>query len=437
MKMTRRCTFRSMLVRLSLYTVAAAVILAPVWGLADDEKDDKKADKKKPPASSESPTKVRWGKKRNETDEKYDKRYKILLKKIKQDTLNSAEAADVKTWTIEKYPFIVRSDISAEFTADTAMYMEMLHREYSEAFGKLLGKASDIKEPIEVVVFASPQTYMEKGGGIPGSGGFFRHSTFPSPDRDPTWKARRARLVQFTAGVTDFAKWHKGTLKHEAAHMEMQMRLGLGIETPRWWNEGQASVFEFWDFDRTVDENFALIPTRGRYAPAIRRLYGTPGWKDFGYVWNVDGAKWQADMTTAQGFLNYAQSWSLAAYMMNEGKKGRIDFRRIFDLSARVGSNAPPPRNPRAKGPAPQGPRAWDEAFAQSDRDKLDKNWNEWVKAKLPKDKENTDEFYCLARQGYNPDVKETLEHLTEESVAKLRARLEEMDKEENDKVQK
>jgi hypothetical protein len=250
-----------------------------------------------------------------------------------------------------------------------------------------------------------------KAGGHEGSGGQFQ----PSPgfeDRGPKWPARRLRLMQFTNGVSDFAKWPKSVLKHEAAHLEMQLRLGMvsipgakisvPVDCPRWWNEGMASVFEYWDFDKTVDENFAAIPNRGRYAPVIRRLHGTKNWKDFNYVWTIDGATWGSAMTGDQGMLNYAQAWSLAAYMMHEGKSGRRNFRQIFNLSTTVGADK--------KNKAGVGLRSWDVAFPQSDRDKLEKDWNAWVATNISRDKKVPDEDWMLLSEGYKPGVIDHLE---------------------------
>src|SRR5690606_8769456 len=176
-------------------------------------------------------------------------------------------------WRYEGRVFLVRTDISAEFTVDTAMYMEQLHRDYGEAYQKLLGIPVQMHEKVEVIVFADRATYM-RNGGTPGSGGFFSPIAVLGGDRGPKWPAQRFRLQQFTDGITDFKKWEKGTLKHEAAHMELQMRLGymllpginygFPVQAPRWFNEGHASVFEYWDFDKSVEENFKEIPNRGR-----------------------------------------------------------------------------------------------------------------------------------------------------------------------------
>ena len=228
------------------------------------------------------------------------------------------------------HPFIVRTDIDAKFTADTAMYMEMLHREYSSAYQILLGEAADVKEKIEVIIYADQGTYAANGG-MPGSGGFFTPLALAANDRSKGWPARHYRLVQFTDGVTDFAHWPKGTLKHESAHMELQLRLGFTlkgggfgypIRPPLWFNEGQATNFEYWDFDKTVEENFAEIPKRGRYAPFIRRIHDTPKWQDFDYVWDIDPGTWQRDMTREQGFLNYAPG-VVPGGLHDERRKGR------------------------------------------------------------------------------------------------------------------
>ncbi|HKQ47170.1 MAG TPA: hypothetical protein VJZ71_03760 [Phycisphaerae bacterium] len=410
--------------------VAASFAAGPTWADPQGNNGSARKSKKSPSKSTKKKTSakpekihVRWGKRRSETDAQYDKRYARLLKKTVFDKEGDKSGGETRLWTYMGHPFIVRTDISKEFTADTAMYMEMLHREYGEAFSKLLGVPAQAKEKIEVVVYKDQATYT-KSGGSAGSGGQFMPGVGAGfEDRGEKWPARRFRLMQFTSGVDDFARWPKAVLKHEAAHMEMQLRLGMNVipqikltipvDCPRWWNEGMASVFEYWDFDKTVDENFALIPDRGRYAPVIRRIHGTDRWKDFNYVWTIDGATWGGDMTKDQGFLNYAQAWSLAAYMMHEGKIGRKDFRAIFNLSKRVGADS--------KGKDGEGGlRAWEVAFSANDRDKLEKNWNSWVATNVPRTRKVPDEDWMLMRSGFNPDVLDKLIGLSEEDLAKM-----------------
>lgn len=393
-----------------------------------DKGTAKKAKSKKSDAktSSGKGKRIRWGQTANESDEKYDKRYNRVLKKIRRDKEGDIEGGPARLWTYKGHPFLVRSDISPEFTADTAMYMVMLHREYGEAYKKLLGGSpAQVKEAIEVIVFKDRAAYMQNNGS-PGSGGqFMTHFSFP--DRGPFWPAQHYRLMQFTDGVTDFAKWPKGVLKHEAAHMEMRLRLGMAffpqyqlalpVDCPRWFDEGQASVFEYWDFDKTVDENFALIPNRGRYAPVIRRIHGTDRWKDFNYVWKIDPQTWHQDMTSDQGFLNYAQAWSLAAYMAHGGVKGRKDFRAIYNLSKRVGAD----RQTTYKG---DGLRAWEQQFPESDRTAMEKNWSDWVAKNIPRSKKVPDEEWFLRRNGFKPDILDKLVSYTEEEFKELSSQI-------------
>lgn len=389
-----------------------------------------KAEKKaESDAESKSKRKIRWGKRRNETDAQYDKRYAGIMRKIKKDKADDKSGGPVPLWTYMGYPFIVRTDIDAEFTADTVMYMEMLHREYGAAYSKLLsGKTPKIIEPYEVVVFESRDTYM-KNGGSPGSGGQFAQ-TIRFPDRGPYWKAVHYRLSQFTSGIKDFAKWEKGTLKHEAAHMELQMRLGLFVDSPRWWNEGHAAVLEWWDFDKTIDENFAEIPNRGRYAPFIRRIFDTDAWKDFQYIWTIDPQTWHRDMTSRQGYLNYCEAWSLAGYMMNEGKKGRADFMKIFSLSLRVGAD-------RKLNSLGTKTRAWEDAFPDEDRKALEKNWTAWVAKHYARDKQIPGEEAFLLKQGINPEITDKIVPLTEEEQKKLKKKIDALEREEKEKIQR
>src|SRR5262249_16360956 len=157
------------------------------------------------------------------------KRRELLLKRTKKD--------EDGLFTLESVPFIVRSDIDEQFTVDTALFMEMLHRAYGETYHRMGLPAGPPKEWIEVVVYADQVTYMKNGGGA-GSGGQFVQTWPFFKDRPyPSWKAQHYRLAMFTEGVKKFDAWPKGTLQHEAAHMELAMRLGFFVDSPRWWNE--------------------------------------------------------------------------------------------------------------------------------------------------------------------------------------------------------
>jgi hypothetical protein len=364
-----------------------------------------RADEQKPGAGGKPAGKraLKMGQRPNESDEKYEKRRALLLKRTKKD--------EDGLYTVESVPFIVRSDIDAEFTVDTALFMEMLHRAYGATYAKMGLPPGPPKEWIEVVVYADQATYIKNGGGE-GSGGQFVQTWPFFEDRPPSWKAQHYRLSMFTDGETKFADWPKATLQHEAAHMELQMRLGYFVDSPRWWNEGQASCFEFWDFEKSVDENLKLIPHRGRYAPVVRRLAGTDKFKPFKYVWEIDARSWHKDMTSEQGSLNYCQAWSLAAFMLNEGREGRQAFRTIYDLSKRVGAD-------RKVSTSGKKTLAWQTKFNKADQEKLEKQWLAWIETNLPKDKVNPDEREGLIDLGYDPDAK-GLVKLTKERYAQL-----------------
>ncbi|MCG8409515.1 MAG: hypothetical protein MI923_30285 [Phycisphaerales bacterium] len=398
------------------------------------KKKKRKSKKKKRKKRKKGKKKIRWGQKRNESDEKYDKRFKRLLKRIKQDKAGDYRGGrfedesgnEIRLWTHMGHPgcpFIIRSDISKEFTAHLAMYMEMLHREFSTAYRILLGFPADVKEPVEIITFADRGTYM-KAGGLPSSGGQFGFAMHFANDRGQSWPARHYRMMQFTRGITDFAKWPKGVLKHESCHMELYLRVGYKLDPtgtigfpiipPIWWNEGQAGVFENWDFRKTVDENFDEIPNRGRYAPMIRRMFDTKDWKDFDYYWTINRGKWDSE---GRVLKNYAQGWSICAYMMTGGLKGRNDFRRIFDLTKRVGTNNPDISFSDRK---IQFSRAWAEVFPEEAQAKLSKNWEGWVQEHLPKDGESVvDEEFNLRSHGYDPDTTARLQPITDEKKQK------------------
>ncbi len=403
------------------------------------EDDDKPARNKKPKkkkstrregSGKKAAEKIRWGQRLNESDEEYDKRFATRIKRIKQDTKGdynggqffNEKGEEIQLWTYMGHPFIIRTDIDKEFTAHMTMYMEHLHREFSSAYFKLLGKAADVKEPVEIITFADRGAYM-RAGGHPASGGQFAFAMHFSNDRGRGWPAKHYRMMQFTKGVTDFSKWPKDVLKHESCHMELYMRVGYKLDPtgtigfpiipPIWWNEGQAGIFEWWDFRKSVEENFEEIPTRGRYVPMIRRTYGTDDWKDFDYYWTINRAKWDSE---GRVLLNYAQGWSICGYMMTGGREGIMDFRRIFDLTKRVGTNDPDISfSERKVGFS----RAWAEVFSPEAQDKMSKNWEKWVKKHVPKDGTIPDEDYYIRKMNCDPSVSDRLQPITDEKKLK------------------
>ncbi len=320
--------------------VAMAVFVAVCLCALPARADDPKQAKEK---AASSGTKHLWGRRHNESETAYAKRRDALIQRCKKDKLG--------LFSVRSQLFVVRTDITPEFTADLALYVEELHRAYQSAFSKLGAPAAAGKDLIEVVCYKARSSYI-KDGGNENAAGHFEVGANRSSDwnRPKDWPTGTFRLALFTNEIVDFDTWDKQVMKHEAAHMELQLRLGYFVDCPRWWNEGMASCFESWDFDKTVDENFAEIPKRGEYAPFVRKMWGTDRWKDFNYVWTIDGAAWHRDMATPQGRLNYCQAWSLAAFMFNQGPKGKKFFNQIFNRSVRIGADEPDAQGIKKRG---------------------------------------------------------------------------------------
>ncbi len=399
----------------------------PVVFDGKDDKDGKDRRKKKKRKKKSKKKVIRWGQRPGESNATYDKRYSRVFKRTKRDKRNDFEGgrfrgADGQPFRMYTYmghpgcPFVCRTDIDKEFTANLAMYMEAVHREYSHVWKIAAQQPSTFKEKVEVIVYADRMVYIANGGSA-GSGGFFTAFANERPDRGASWPARRYRLVQFTDEIRDFAKWPKGTLKHECGHMELQVRLGFtssaynpgrakfkAIWAPIWWNEGIATTFENWDIEKTVEHNFAEIPKRGRYAPFIRRIYDTDDWKDLEYYWELSSRGWHSE-PSLRVYLNYAQASTIVGYMMSEGHKGRRHFRRMFDLIRRVGGNRQQWINQTEVG----GLQAWRDAFPEEELDEIEKGWMKWVAENYPRDGTVPDEEFNLRRSGVDPSIKDRL----------------------------
>jgi hypothetical protein len=119
------------LLAIGLGHIAGVALAGPPKDDGNPEKpagqDESKSAKKKAPSKpkkSAKPTEekifVRWGQRRAESEEDYDKRYARLLKKVVFDKEGDKEGGETRLWTYAGHPFIVRTDISQEFTANAA-----------------------------------------------------------------------------------------------------------------------------------------------------------------------------------------------------------------------------------------------------------------------------------------------------------------------------
>jgi len=404
----------SALVVVFLWTPAGPVLRASdgpgALPCLDEDKDDK-ASKRSRKKRKKRPH--YWGRRPKESLKKYKRRKSRMIKRCKKDELDM--------YSYQHRNFLIRTDISEEFTVELALYVEELHRAYSSAFSKMGAPPSKLRDLVEVVCYKDRQRYIDEGGGE-NSGGHFHPMAKADPkywSRPDNWPAGQFRLMMFTDGEEEFDKWEKSTMKHEAAHMELQLRLGYtALDAPRWWNEGMAACFEWWDFDKSVEENFELIPKRGRYAPFIRRLWATERWKDFEYIWTIDGASWHRDMATPQGYLNYCQAWSLAAFMFNQGVEGKKFFNQLFNLTIRMGADHAISYTGTRK-------RGWEVAFPLEERMELEEAWLAWVKEHLPKDGRNRGEAMDMLKRGFDPDA-DKLVPLSPEALAERLAAMKE-----------
>ncbi len=171
------------------------------------------------------------------------------------------------------------------------------------------------------------------------------------------------------------------------------------------------------DIDHLLMEGDELaLATAAKHAETCAACAETlAGWNDISATARGMRAAWHNDMKSVQGFLNYSQAWSLAAFMFNQGVKGKKFFNQIFNLSVRMGGDTKTYFGVKKRG--------WEEAFSRADREELEKAWVEWVKKVLPKDERVPKEETYLLRIGLDPDS-DTILPLSEKELGERMAKL-------------
>lgn len=259
---------------------------------------------------------------------KEEKQLDKLEKKLKEDD---------KYFSFESTDYIVRSDISARFSAELCLYMD----NFVDAFAKLfpMPPRGKVVSKLTVVVVSSREEYMKISGAPQWSGGVFV----------PDWGARgwpQFNVYTFPwtdSGFsgTDFTFFNRGVLQHEGTHAMLTKFVGKSVfiidgkphdVLPVAINEGSACYFENWNLRDDFKTNYAERHKRSFHLRDLKKyLADNASYQPkLDYLINLTHETWAPDNGGPETGRNYGLAESFVDFLLSDVKNRKI-YKTIFE----------------------------------------------------------------------------------------------------------
>lgn len=165
-------------------------------------------------------------------------------------------------YVLESDHWLVKTEVSPEFTAETDLFYELFYDLFMENFK--FKSDLEVKRKPEVIVFNSEEKYQAQRQ-MPGSRGVF------------TWGSQGGEITLFAIYTyadgrqqANFEYMNHPVLQHEGTHCLVQRLIGTR-HMPYWLNEGLATYYEAWDLRRNEKENQTMRNARSDAPEALNR----------------------------------------------------------------------------------------------------------------------------------------------------------------------
>jgi len=220
--------------------------------------------------------------------------------------------ADDGFFTVRYGPYIVKSEIDPQFTAEAAVYMTKFYL----AFRNFFKPDPKLHVTPTVLFYKDAQSYI-KNGGPAGTGGCYAGGD----------KTSKLLVYQVRPG-SGFAGFETSVIRHEGAHQLLAYILGTHA-IPIWYTEGVATFFESWDIAKPIQANLEDLKTTHTRFESIARTYGTKDFLSLHKLTDLSYETWTKDDV----LLHYAEVQSFMTFLITT-EKGRQFFAAIFRLIA-------------------------------------------------------------------------------------------------------
>ncbi|MBI3831232.1 MAG: hypothetical protein HY291_17065 [Planctomycetes bacterium] len=212
-------------------------------------------------------------------------------------------------FVFESAHWLVRTEVSARFTAELACFMDLYYEKLHAVLG--LPPKPKIPQKPTVQIFAQQKDYAAIFND--NSRGHYRY-LFDGP----TGRVKELCLYSFIIRPEerDFARFYYQILLHEGTHLLLRTHLGKE-RIPVFLDEGIATYFQFWDLRASREENLSKRYSRSFYRYTLQALQK----KDYpsleGYM-ALKPEAWNPDKMGMKALTNYALGESFIETLLTQ-----------------------------------------------------------------------------------------------------------------------
>jgi hypothetical protein len=243
------------------------------------------------------------------------KQLKVLAK--------SATQGESFPHVVEGEHWTVRTEISVVFTAELALFMDR----FFVSFGELLeGLELDPRIPLKptVEVFSSNTSYVSAGHPAENRG-YYTYKWGSAGE----WTHLHLHTYAAKASEKNFAGFYRPILLHEGTHVLLRRLMGK-VPNAKWFDEGVATWFQFYDLSGSVKANRkqryrrSMFLAKGHLKRAVAK--GPPKLAD---LIALDDDTWDPDKMGPIANEHYALAESVIDACLSN-KKGAKIFKTVY-----------------------------------------------------------------------------------------------------------
>lgn len=248
------------------------------------------------------------------------------LKSIERDE-RRIDKEDDGYWTYKRKELLIKTDISARFTAEVTQYMKIFFDVFPEVFS--VPRREKMLTEFHVFVHSSREKYLSKTGAPAWSAGV--HIGRLHRVGWPAMEVHGYIAAKGEEEPTLVKNLNRAVMQHEGTHAVFQ-RYASYARIPTFFNEGCASYFETWNLrveKPTKQERLERFKRSGHLRALVKKIQDNPEYRpNLAECLAMTHGQWGVGEIS----LHYALAESFVDFLLST-KKGRRIFRDMVEAS--------------------------------------------------------------------------------------------------------
>jgi hypothetical protein len=247
-------------------------------------------------------------------DKAQRKRLETLVKEVAK--------GDAFPYVLEGDHWRVETEISAAFTAELSVFMDAFFESFDELLAGLDAKAQVDRKPT-VQVFASNGAYAAAGHNA-ANRGYYTYKW----DGAGAFTSLHLHTFVKADSEREFSRFYHPILLHEGTHVLLRRLFGK-VAAPKWFDEGIAAWFQFYDLRASVKANRKTRYRRSFYLTKGHLKRAVQKGPTLAALMALTDKTWDPDSMGPLASEHYALGESLIDLMLSN-KKGAQAFKLVF-----------------------------------------------------------------------------------------------------------